>query len=263
MEKNYLLAKIFALFSLIATATPLYSQTYCNPSYPSGCASWRITQVTIPEAGFNNSFASGTCTSGRDRTSVIMNLNTGTNYTLNVSTTNWTSCGMAIDFNSDGDFDDAGENLFLPAYIANQNQTYTGAFTIPSSVAAGNYRMRIWNRLGNSGAGTPTADSACATYAYGTWTDYTVNVLGPLSTSEISLSSAKIYPNPVSDVLNIENTKTIKSVEIYDFNGKLLRNEFPKNSKNTIIRLSDLVPGTYTAKIISDKGNQSIKFIKK
>jgi hypothetical protein len=121
--------------------------------------------------------------------------------------------------------------------------------------------MRVWNRLANSGAGTPTADSPCASYAYGTWTDYTVN-LSQLSTSEAALSTAKIYPNPVTDVLNIEDLKSIKMVEIHDLNGKLLKVIHP-NNKNISIGLTELNPGIYTANIIRDKGNQVIKFIKK
>ncbi|MCT2561453.1 T9SS type A sorting domain-containing protein [Chryseobacterium herbae] len=252
--------KIYYIFStllMVLYGNSMYSQTYCNPTYSEDCDLWRITQVTIPQVSFDNSFATGTCVSGRDRTSIIINLNTGTNYTLNVSTTYWISCGMSIDFNVDGDFDDAGEALFLPSYIGNQYQTYTGDFTIPSSVVAGNYRMRIWNRLANSGDG----DSACGSYGYGTWTDYTVKI-GQLSTLEVTKSTVKIYPNPVSDVLNIEDTKTIKSVEIYDFSGKLIRNEVSSNNKKTSVKLSDLVPGTYTAKIISDKEIQNVKFIK-
>lgn len=261
MKNNYLLAKFFALFFASALSHLFYSQTYCSPSYTSGCTSWRITQVTIPQAGFDNTFAAGTCISGRDRTSISMNLSTGVSYNINVTTMGWIACGMAIDFNKDGDFDDTGEALFLPAYIANATQTYSGTFTIPNSVAVGTYRMRIWNRLANSGDGTP-AQSPCGTYAYGTWTDYTVNILGPLATSEVTKSVAKIYPNPVSDVLNIEGKNTIESVQIYDANGKLIKTVSPKEN-NASVNLSDLVPGAYTANVKNSKENQTIKFIKK
>jgi len=261
MKNNYIFAKFFALFFASAFANLFYSQTYCNPSYPSGCSSWRITQVAIPQASFNNTFAAGTCTSGRDRTSVSMNLTTGVTYDINVTTTGWISCGMAIDFNKDGDFDDAGEALFLPGYIANSTQVYTGTFTIPNSVIAGAYRMRVWNRLANAGDGNP-AQSPCGTYAYGTWTDYTANIVSALSTSEVTKASAKVYPNPVSDVLNIEGKNTIESIEIYDANGKLVKTVSSQKS-NTSIPLSELVPGTYTAKINGKKENQTLKFIKK
>jgi len=260
MKKNYFFAKLFAWILTFTLVNFFNAQTYCNPTYPSGCTNWRITQVTIPAASFDNTFASGTCTTGRDRTSVTVNLNTGVSYAINVTTMGWISCGMAIDFNKDGDFDDAGEALFLPGYIASDTQTYTGNFTIPASVAAGNYRMRVWNRLANSAAGTP-ADSPCGTYNYGTWTDYTANI-GTLSTSEISKISAKIYPNPVSDFLNIEGKNAIEFVEIYDINGKLIKTVSPKN-ETVSVKLSELAPGTYFAKVKDHTTNQTIKFIKK
>lgn len=260
MKKNYFFAKLFAGIFTFTIANFFNAQTYCNPSYPSGCSTWRVTQVTIPSISFDNTFASGTCTTARDRTSVTVNLSTGTSYAINVTTTGWISCGMAIDFNKDGDFDDTGETLFLPGYIANATQTYTGNFSIPSSVANGNYRMRIWNRLANSGPGTP-ADSACGTYAYGTWTDYTA-VIATLSTSEVSKVSAKVYPNPVSDLLNIESKNTIESIEIYDINGKLIKTISQKGSSASV-KLSDLATGTYFAKVNDHKTNQTIKFIKK
>jgi hypothetical protein len=261
MKNNYVFAKFFALFFASAFANLFYSQTYCNPTYVSGCSGWRITQVTIPQASFDNTFAAGTCTSGRDRTSVSMNLTTGVNYDINVTTVGWLSCGMAIDFNKDGDFDDAGEALFLPGYIANATQVYSGTFTVPTSVTAGAYRMRIWNRLANAGDGNP-AQSPCGGYGYGTWTDYTANILGPLATSEVTKSVAKIYPNPVSDILNIEGKNTIESIEIYDANGKLIKT-VSNNNNNASVKLSELVPGIYTAKINGKKENQTVKFIKK
>lgn len=260
MNKNYFLAKAFALLLTSAVSSLFNAQTYCSPTYSSGCTSWRITQVTIPQASFDNTFASGTCTSGRDRTSTVINLSTNTNYTINITTSGWIACGMAIDFNNDGDFEDTGEKLFMPNYEAFDTRTYTGTFTIPPTITSGNYRMRIWNRLANSGDGTP-AQSACGTYGYGTWTDYTVN-LATLSTSETKKVTAKIYPNPVSDVLHIDNKENVKTVEIYDYNGKLIKT-ISENKNNIAISLSDLVAGNYTAKITTDKGSQVIKFIKK
>lgn len=260
MKKNYFFAKLFAAVITFTLTNFFSAQTYCNPSYSSGCTSWRITQVTIPSASFDNTFASGTCTSGRDRTSVTVNLSTGTSYAINVTTVGWIACGMAIDFNKDGDFDDAGETLFLPGYIASDTQTYSGNFTIPTSVASGNYRMRVWNRLANSANGTP-ADSPCGAYNYGTWTDYTANI-GTLATSEVSKITAKIYPNPASDFLTIEGKNTIESVEIYDMNGKLLKTVSAK-SETVSVKLSDLAPGTYFAKVNDHKADQKIKFIKK
>jgi len=261
MEKFYTLAKLsFVLFAGFYSSH-FSSQTYCNPTYPSGCTSWRITQVTIPSASFDNSFASGTCITGRDRTSVTAALTTGAPYTINITTLGWIACGMAIDFNNNGSFEDAGEKLYLSNYEANQTHTYSGSFTIPTTVAPGNYRMRVWNRIANSGNGTP-ADSACGTYNYGTWTDYTANITS-LSTQEVEKKAiAKLYPNPASDFLNLESKEDIRSVEILDLSGKQIES-FIVNAKFTQIQLSKLTAGTYTLRINTALGTESKKFIKK
>ena len=50
----------------------------------------------------------------------------------------------------------------------------------------------------------------------------TVNFLRILSASENELTGVKIYPNPTSDVLNIEGIENIKAVELHSILGKQL-----------------------------------------
>lgn len=259
MRTHFYFANLFALLISLTFASFAYGQTYCNPTYSKGCSNWRMTKVAIPQANFNDSsFSSSNC-SQSDKTSTIINMSASSSYDISVTTTGWISCGVAIDFNQNGNFDDAGETLYMPNYAANNPNTYSGNFTIPSSVNPGSYRMRIWNREANSGSG----QSACGSYSYGTWVDYTVNITPLLSTSEALLPKTKVYPNPVSDILNIEDSNTIQSVEIYDFNGKLVRNDLSLNKKKISVSLSNLVSGAYTAKIKSAKGAKTLKFIKK
>ncbi len=71
-----------------------------------------------------------------------------------------------IDYNIDGDFEDAGEEVFSDV----SSTTVTGSFTVPSS-ASGLTRMRVsmkWN-------GEPTP---CETFSYGEVEDYTVDISG-------------------------------------------------------------------------------------
>jgi|GEM_PF-343605 len=74
-----------------------------------------------------------------------------------------------IDYNRDGDFEDAGEEVFAPA---SSNAAINGSFTV-SSVAIGKTRMRVsmkWN----------AAQTACETFSYGEVEDYTVSFTSAL-----------------------------------------------------------------------------------
>lgn len=73
-------------------------------------------------------------------------------------------------------------------------------------------------------------------------------------------NAISIYPNPANDALTInlataKNEKTV--VIIYDMMGKELKNVAIENSNQTTINTSDLKPGMYLCKIVSDTGQQS------
>ena len=67
-----------------------------------------------------------------------------------------------------------------------------------------------------------------------------------------------IYPNPVSDVLNVSASTTVNSLGLYDLKGKLIT-----TSKNTFIDTSLLTNGIYILKIETEKGIENRKIIKK
>ena len=73
-----------------------------------------------------------------------------------------------------------------------------------------------------------------------------------------------MYPNPVSDVLNVSSTQAIEiqSVAIYDILGQIVI-AVPNAKSVSSIDVSKLRSGNYFIKVKSDKGSSSIKFIKK
>ena len=73
-----------------------------------------------------------------------------------------------------------------------------------------------------------------------------------------------LYPNPVSEVLNINATQAIEiqSLAIYDILGQLVI-AVPNAKLVSNIDVSKLRTGTYFIKVKSDKGSSSMKFIKK
>lgn len=83
-----------------------------------------------------------------------------------------------------------------------------------------------------------------------------------MATDEMTASEFKIYPNPVKDILNISNEKTIEKVEIFDLTGKnLIQKEM--NSDKAEINMSSLPAGIYIVKIHSEGKMQTKKVIKK
>lgn len=181
---------------------PVHGQTYCNPSYPNGCAvsNNRITNVQI--GTINHSPPNCTV---HDYTSISTQIPAGVPTNITVTSEGWCGVGVAVDFNSDGDFNDPGEILALPGYQANQVAIYAMSITVPLSVPPGSYRMRVYNRLANSGNGTP-ADSPCGTYGYGSWDDYTLVVYHQCATVTGSSATPAIICSSGTSSLSVSYT---------------------------------------------------------
>jgi len=136
---------------------------YCASSGISQSYEW-VAGVTVGNFS-NNSDSAGYS----DYTGMNVNLTAGT--TVNVSlipgfgdlpfTEYW---GIWIDYNGDGDFDDAGENVFNGSGMT----TVNGSFTVPAGTG-GITRMRVI--LKYQGAPVP-----CGTYSAGETEDYTVTI---------------------------------------------------------------------------------------
>lgn len=72
-----------------------------------------------------------------------------------------------------------------------------------------------------------------------------------------------VYPNPVTDLLNLKSSKVnIISIEIYDINGKLIMNQMI-NANEKELNVSELVSGAYILRIKHDKGIESVRILKK
>lgn len=74
-------------------------------------------------------------------------------------------------------------------------------------------------------------------------------------------SSIRIFPNPVSDVVNIRAKGILKSVELFDIGGRLIEKQFP-NSEMARLNMSAKAPGLYFVKIVTDKGLVTQKILK-
>ncbi|SMO55985.1 Por secretion system C-terminal sorting domain-containing protein [Chryseobacterium rhizoplanae] len=85
-----------------------------------------------------------------------------------------------------------------------------------------------------------------------------------LSVSDVKADSsrASIYPNPVKDILSIKNKTKISEINIYDFNGKLVKKEM-MSSENGTVNVSELAAGNYIVKVKDRETEKGYKIIKK
>ena len=71
----------------------------------------------------------------------------------------------------------------------------------------------------------------------------------------------KIYPNPTTNVLNIETVSNLKSIDLYDVNGRIL--EINKlNHNRAVFDFSKYKSGLYFVKITTEDGSKIEKIIK-
>jgi len=138
---------------------------YCTSSGNSQVDEWigRVQIGTLDKSSGASPYS--------DYTSIVTNMTRGAG--LNITLTP-TYSGTAyteywavwIDYNKDGDFVDAGENIFSKS----GNTAVSGSFTVSASALTGYTRMRVTMKFGS-------APTSCGTFTYGEVEDYTANIL--------------------------------------------------------------------------------------
>lgn len=79
------------------------------------------------------------------------------------------------------------------------------------------------------------------------------------NTEETIYFDFKIYPNPASNILNLEFDGELLGIKIYNTSGQWVKS-FTANERT--INIKDLNPGVYYIEVIADKGTIQRKFIK-
>lgn len=74
-------------------------------------------------------------------------------------------------------------------------------------------------------------------------------------------NSIVVSPNPTASNVTINSNVNIKSIQVYDVQGRLLETKLVDDSKITI-NLSDQSNGIYFLKITSDNGSKVEKIVK-
>ncbi len=238
----------------VTTSAPI--ATYCASKGNS------VTKEKIGKVVFgtiNNTTTGGT--GYENYTAIATNTTRGTAYTITI-TPSWASTkykegySVWIDYNGDGDFVDAGEQVFTRA--ATTTTPVTGSITIPATAKVGATRMRVSMKYN----AIPTS---CETFASGQVEDYTVNITAPAART-IETSKQKeitndivVYPNPTTSILNVNSISEDATYKIYNVIGQtIMKGKLSNNS----INVSSIAEGNYLLEI-TDKETTTIKrFIK-
>ena len=247
--------------------------TMTNP-FPPYCGPLTFQYLTEPItrvafAGFDNvSEASGSSSVPHENyTHIVGSVVPGETYPItfegNTEGGHNNYFAVYIDWNQNGDFNDAGEKYFIDGSVSIFASTgldgisVTADISVPEDALLGETRMRVKKDYGNYQ--TPEYfDDPCYGGLYGQIEDYTVSV-STLGVNDVNMVKAQIYPNPVKDALHISGMD-VRDVKVYDITGKQLRAGLNGNSVQT----AHLPAGVYVIQMTDAEGNVvSKKFIKK
>ena len=242
--------------NIISVTTSAPIATYCASKGNS------VTKEKIGKVVFgtiNNTTTGGT--GYENFTTITTNATRGTAYTITI-TPSWTSTkykegyGVWIDYNGDGDFADAGEQVFTKT--ASTTTPVTGSITIPATAKIGVTRMRVSMKYN----AIPTS---CEIFASGQVEDYTVNITSPIART-IETSKGKeitndivVYPNPTTSILNVTSVSENATFKIYNIIGQtIMKGKLSNNSINA----TAISQGNYVLEITDKETTTTKRFVK-
>lgn len=185
---------------------------------------------------------------------VDMSQQTGfTTANINGTFNGWCgACNPMTDANSDGIWE---ITLPLPAASYEYKFTFDG-WTGQENLTAGSSctvtANGYTNRTVTVGTTNITQETVCWGYC----------VACNLNNDSFDSNTLKIYPNPASNAITIENESTIESVNIYNVVGQEVKVASP-NANSITLDISNLETGIYIIKSVSEGKTNTTKFVKK
>lgn len=220
--------------------------SYCEPVLDCGGGAAILNVSTATE-----SYSSGCTENGYSdytQTSTI-NATVGNPLNLNVQVGyGWydESVSVWIDFNRNFIFE---QNEFF--YLGSgTNTTISGVINIPDNVEVGDYRMRI--RLATVSQNLAIWTKSCdVSDYYGETEDYKLTITEGLNTQDLNASKIALSPNPMNDVLTINNHDLVDKIVMNDLSGKIVL----RTKSQALIKVDNLAKGVYIIQLYMKDGS--------
>ncbi len=236
--------------NMIQVTTQETQGAYCNSRGLIFSEEW-IEQVEIDTISFTSGLAGYT-----DFTSNIIHVIAGEQVDITLTPGFSTNANQEywrvwIDYNMDGDFEDANELVFDAGSVS--SSPVSGSFTVDTD-ASGSTRMRISMKKSES-------PNACEIFSHGEVEDYTVQINTTTDVHKNELTDLIIYPNPAESTITIQGIQSKSMIEIYNISGSVVTKQMV--CSNTELNISSLQNGIYVVRIINGEHIYIDKLIKK
>lgn len=172
--------KALTLFLLTSVWVLTANAQYCSVNYSSAqCSSYNMYIQSFSTTGGVTNITNNNTACASPSNSYIYYSNLGhvavpsstVNFSVTIGSSYPQGVKIWIDYNQDGDFTDAGENVYSPTSTISAGNTATGSFTIPSSASVGMTRMRVRSSY------STTSISPCGGANYGECEDYNFTIV--------------------------------------------------------------------------------------
>ncbi|MBX0291429.1 T9SS type A sorting domain-containing protein [Hymenobacter sp. HSC-4F20] len=237
------------------TPTPT-TPTYCASKGGNTSYEWidlvqlgAISRTSGANAGYYDGTALGTTVAAGSTQTI--------SYSAGYASTAYTEYWKVyIDYNQDGDFTDSGE--LVASRSSASASTLTSTFTVPATAKTGKTRLRIV-------MSDASATTSCGSYSYGETEDYSITVSGGTArqSGEAVATGYRIFPNPATDVLNLEIPASIStsalSVRVFDVRGAEMKQV---GFDGNLLSIGQLAKGVYTLRIADGQQVTHQRFIK-
>ncbi len=187
----------------------------------------------------------------------------GQTYPLSVSlranTQYAEQCQVYIDYNNNGLWETT-ERVLNSSITAGTTNAVSANVLIPTTATQNTLlRMRV---IGEANS-LSSAEISCSTSHFvGDVEDYGVYITSALGSDEFTFANLNYYPNPTENILYINNSTPMETVELYSIVGQKLLSK-NVNAANTTVDVTNYPQGTYFVTVYANNQKNTFKIIRK